>query len=248
MKIYTDASLNDAKKTAGFSCICVSDDNQLLGQYGFAFSTKSVHFSELFAVRYAVLIAQREKVEEVKIFSDSAAVLKKLEDYMRCLSKTSATLSQHDRKFLSKLESDRVPFQKRILDDIVDMFEKNKNIKFNLFHVHGHQRPKGRLETEEDYNAYWNDYADKLADEIRQMGEIANGEDGKLLLLNDGTEHPVKLIGDKPISFENVNIISLAGMKEPQLNKKKENRIIRIACQARRTQGGFGSRGGRGRV
>ena len=247
MKIYTDASLNDSKKTAGFSCVCVSDDNQLLGQYGFAFSTKSVHFSELFAVRYAVLIAQREKVEEVKIFSDSAAVLKKLEDYMRCLSKTNSTLSQHDRKFLSKLESDRVPFQKRILDDIVDVFERNKSIKFNLFHVHGHQRTKGRLETEEDYNAHWNVYADKLADEIRQMGEIANGADGKLQLLNDGTEHPVKLVGDRPILFENVNIISPSGFKEVQTNKKKEACIVRVH-QARRTQGGHGGRGGHGRV
>lgn len=247
MKIFTDASLNDAKKTAAFSCIVVSDDNQLIEQYGFAFYTKSVHFSELFAVRQAIQIALKKNLPEVNIYSDSAAVLDKLEDYVRCLSKTETALSHHDRKFLSRLDSERVPLQKRTLDEIIDMFEKNKDVKFNLIHVHGHQRCKKDMETEADYNAYWNDMADKLAEEVRQMGETANGDEEKLKTLNDGTEHPVKLVGNEPILLPNVNIISLAGLKQPQIDKKKESRVVRVAHQARRAQGGRGGRS-RGRV
>ena len=192
MKIFTDASLNDAKKTAGFSCICITDDNQLIKQHGFSFTTKSVHFTELFAVRCAVQMAIEEKVQEVGIFSDSSAVLKKIEGYMHCLSKTQSTLSQRDRKFLSRLESERVPLQKRILDDIIDMFEKNKNIQFTLRHVYGHQKQKKKPETEEEWNSYWNDAADKFADDVRQYTKysLLNGEN--LEFLSKGSEHPVK--------------------------------------------------------
>lgn len=246
MKIFTDASLNDAKKTAGFSCICVDDNNQSVKQGGFSFITRSVHFTELFAVRCAVQLAVEEKYDDVKIFSDSSAVLKKLQDYIQCLSKTTSTLSQRDRRFLSKLESERVPFQKRILDDIVDVFEKNKNIKFTFFHVHGHQRPKEPLITEEDFNAFWNCEADKVADEIRLYGECGILDAGRLDFLNDGKAHPVKLVGDKPMLFANVNIFPFAGIKEPQVSKKKEDHTMRVAHHARRNQCCGGVQGGRG--
>ena len=173
MKIFTDASSDNG--TLGAGCVLVSDDNRLLGSFGSSFFTGSVNFAELYAVytaiRYVAKIAGENELNEVRIFSDSESILRRIKSYVNCLSKTQQTLSHKDKKFLNKLETNCSPFQKRVLSEIMDLFEQNKDINFSLIRVQGHQKPKNNPRTEEEYNGHWNIYADRFANRVRLVGE-----------------------------------------------------------------------------
>ena len=161
-------------------------------------------------------------------------------------------------KFFAKLGSKHGPYLKKALDEMVNTFEKNPSVKFEFFHVRGHQKVKQfkDLKTEEDYNAYWNDRADKLVDEVRQMGEIANGIIYVALKAGDKISEPNETLG-KDIkelnNFVNKNQVepnlserivsqahSLTNVNvryylEPKLVEKKikpETRVVRITHQA----------------
>ena len=279
MKIFTDASLDNG--ALGASCVFVSDDDRFIGSFGSFFSADSSNFGELYALytalHYATKVADEKELKEIHIFSDSESILRRIKSYVSCLSKTQGTLSHKDKKFLKRLENNLSPVQKKVLSEILNLFEENKEINFKLTRVQGHQKPKNNLRTEDDFNCYWNDCADRFAAKVREFGqaqfgnedqkdisvrkevfmyeEISAGTFNRELIegkgngisrfLNANEKYSIKNVGNRGGSYKNVTITVTTDMEEdePQKEKPKENRIVRVAHKARRKPNGNVGRG-----
>ncbi len=165
MDIFTDASLNDNKKISGVGCVFVDTQKGVVTERSSFFSNNSIHIAELCALMFAVQAVGKSDLSDVRIVSDSTSALNKLHYYISCKKTKPYKLNKEQLRFLHNLN--RSDIQSVLLDEMFKVFVSS-SVRFTFAYVPGHQK-----HPPVNSDCYWNDRADKAAQNGRLLGEVS---------------------------------------------------------------------------